>query len=271
MGNYVAYGLAVKYDTPNLFTNLHTDNCEYVGFSIEQMFLFSRYASDPPHEPSGTLSAARLHPRVSYELSPNTNFDRSKAFSLIRSIRFDFRLNLDLDTFLKDKTESGLFNDNQAGLFADSDTGSVRAFLRRFRSTSRVAFYAVEKPVICEVVAPGLVSGESKGRMPGSSEDIVCWDNIHWWGADAPGRPMISTPGAFHAAHIHWRWGEILKSWLARAGSAQWRRFVGSLSKVPSLSIAILNAVKLVCQTHLVNYTNNYSLTLLDFFISFDI
>lgn len=41
--------------------------------------------------------------------------------------------------------------------------------------------------------------------------------------------------------------------------------------KVPSLSPAILNAVKLVWQTHLVNNTNNYSLTLLDFFISFDI
>ncbi|MEI7997137.1 MAG: hypothetical protein WCH01_19775, partial [Methylococcaceae bacterium] len=92
------------------------------------------------------------------------------------------------------------------------------------RGNSKIAFYATEKPVNLEVNAPGLIRGASKGRLPNAKDDIVCWDNIHWWGADAPGRPMISTPGAFHAAHIHWRWGEILKSWLARA-SASWRRF----------------------------------------------
>jgi hypothetical protein len=35
----------------------------------------------------------------------------------------------------------------------------------------------------------------------------VCWDNIHWWGTRGGGE-MISAPGAFHAAHMHWRWGD---------------------------------------------------------------
>jgi hypothetical protein len=125
-GNYVAYGLAVEYDAPNLFADRNFRNCEYAGLSIEQNFLFARYSNQPPHEPSGALSAARFHPLVSYKLSPNSACDRNKTYTRIVSLRFDFRLYLYLDTYLKDKTESGLWNDNQAGLFADRDIGSFR-------------------------------------------------------------------------------------------------------------------------------------------------
>lgn len=229
--NSVAYGMAATYDAPKLFEALHLDNCEYAGLSIDQILLFSAYGSDPPHEPSGALSAARFHPLISYTLTANDNCDRKKTFLRIQSLRFDFRLHLYVDTFLKDKTDSGLYNDNQAGLFADTDIGSLRATGRKFKGfgtlkgNSKISFYAIEKPAVLEVNAPGLVRGKSAGRLPGSQNDIVCWDNIHWWGADAPGRPMISSPGAFHAAHMHWRWGELLDSGLGKALSSAWKRF----------------------------------------------
>jgi hypothetical protein len=225
-GNYVATGLAVLYQGPTLFKDLHLNNCEWTGLTIDQTYLFSRYANDPPHEPSGALMAARFHPLVSYKLVPDQTCDRSQPYYRMKSIRFDYRLNLYLDTMLQDKTTNGL-NKNQAGLFADTDIGSLRAFGRKvtFRGTSKISFYAVEKPAVREVATYGLIDGESKGKPPGSNDDIVCWDNIHWWGANAPGQPMISTPGAFHAAHTHWRWGALLKSWLGRAKATEWKRF----------------------------------------------
>jgi hypothetical protein len=229
--NHFGAGMSATYDAPKLFENLHLDNCEFAGLWIEQIFLFSRYGTNPPHEPSGALAAARFHPLTSYALTLNPNCDRKKTFLRIQSLRFDFRLYLYLDTFLKDKTASGLYNDNQAGLFADTDIGSPRAVGRKIlgvgtlKGNSKIAFYAAEKPLVLEVNAPGLLRGYSTGRLPGSAEKIVCWDNLHWWGADAPGMPMISSPGAFHAAHMHWRWGELLKAWLARAGASEWRRF----------------------------------------------
>jgi len=232
--NYVAYGLAADYAAPALFANLQLDNCDQAGLSIEQTLLLSRYGNDPPHEPSGGLSAARCHPMVAYKLTPNPARDWSKPFVRVASLRFDFRLHLYLDTYLKDKTATGLYNANQAGLFADSDVGSIRAGGRLVsgaagnialsQGVSKLAFYAVEKPVVREVVAPGLIEGDPTGDLP-NQKDVVCWDNIHWWGAAAPGQPIISTPGAFHAAHIHWRWGAALKSWAARLQASSWRRF----------------------------------------------
>jgi hypothetical protein len=120
--NYMAYGLRANYAAPALFANLQLDNCDRAGLSIEQTLLLSRYGNDPPHEPSGGLSAARCHPMIAYKLIPNPTRDWSKPFVRVASLRFDFRLHLYLDTYLKDKTATGLYNANQAGLFADSHT-----------------------------------------------------------------------------------------------------------------------------------------------------
>src|SRR6185437_2918703 len=128
-GNYAVYGLAVRYDAPSLFADLHIDNCEWAGLTIDQSYLFSRYANDPPHEPTGALMAARFHPQISYQLSA-AKFDRSKPYYRVTSIRFDYRFNLYLDTFLVDKTASGLYNANQTGLFADTDIGTARTIGR---------------------------------------------------------------------------------------------------------------------------------------------
>jgi hypothetical protein len=230
-GNSVAYGVAVTYDAPTLFADLGVSNCESAGLTIDQTFLFSRYADDPPHEPSGALSAARFHPLVSYELLPNTNVDRSTTFTRIKSLRFDFRLHLSLDRFYTDNfgpmDEAENSRKNQAGLFADTDIGTIRILKRAALGSGAqdIAFYAAEKPLVTEVVAPGLINGDQKGVPPGATDSVICWDNVHWWGAQKPGKPMISTPGAFHAAHVHWRWGESLKAWATRFKASAWRRF----------------------------------------------
>jgi hypothetical protein len=244
-GNSIAYGVAIKYNAPSLFADLHVDNCESAGLLIEEIFLFARYADDPPHEPSGALSAARFHPLVSYELSQNLNCDRSKTFTRIKSLRFDFRLHLYLDRYYTDNfgpmADAPGGAKNQAGLFADTDIGTARILKRGVLGSTgveEIAFYAVEKPLVTEVTAPGLIDGDPKGVMPGSKDKIICWDNIHWWGAQTLGKRvgdtkgtltttqlMISTPGAFHAAHTHWRWGETVGSWAGRIGASAWRRF----------------------------------------------
>lgn len=232
--NYMAYGLVANYFAATLFADLGLENCDQAGLSIEQTLLLSRYGNDPPHEPSAALSAARCHPMVAYKLIPSRSCDLSKSFVRVASLRFDFRLHLYLDTYLKDKTDTGLYNANQAALFADKDVGSLRSGFRFVTGAvgnmsmsggaSKIAFYAAEKPLVREVIAPGLIGGSPSGDLPNQS-DVVCWDNIHWWGAAARGQPMISTPGAFHAAHMHWRWGASLKSWAARAQASAWRRF----------------------------------------------
>ena len=130
-GNYVAYGVAAKYQAPQLLADLGIDNCEYSGLSVEQIFLFSRYASEPRHEPTGGLMAARFHPLIRYEFELNKNCDKRKSHTRISSIRFDFRLHL----FLDNHYEHQEFNvpqlreipnvpgfGNQAGLFADKDS-----------------------------------------------------------------------------------------------------------------------------------------------------
>lgn len=76
---------------------------------------------------------------------------------------------------------------------------------------SWVAFSAVEKPLVLEVATLGLDEGLSiPGPHTGLSAPAArprTWDNVHWWAARGAGRPMISAPGGFHAAHVHWRWG----------------------------------------------------------------
>jgi hypothetical protein len=234
-GNYVAFGITVAYDAPTLFKQMSIDNCEYAGISIEQTFLFSHYSDTPPHEPSGNLSAARCHPLIRYKLIENKDFKIREDGARISAIRFDYRLHLYVDPHYAN-VEVPRLDANQAALFADTDIGVARALGRLateyFSSRPlipRESFYAVEKPLVLEVTAPGLVKGVADGRKvvaknPPPEEQVVCWDNVHWWGARAPGLPMISSPGAFHAAHIHWRWGEVTHA-AKYAPGFSWRRF----------------------------------------------
>jgi hypothetical protein len=72
-------------------------------------------------------------------------------------------------------------------------------------------FSAVEKPLIFEFSAMGLSEGSSILNFRGKF--VHTWDNVHWWGAN-PGK-FPATPGAFHACHLHWRWGHVVRiaSW----------------------------------------------------------
>jgi hypothetical protein len=240
-GNYVAYGVSAKFDAPTLLGAL--PNCEYTGLALEQIFLFSRYSNSPKHEPSGGLSAARFHPMIRYQFSKNASYDDKKQFTRVSSIRFDYRLHLFLDRHYDVATNATLAQlGNQAGVFADSDTvlgtaavsigsGIWNIFKSNTAATamSRGSFDAVEKPLALEITAPGLAKGFSiftTTTAGGAALNVRCWDNVHWWGSRGPGAPLISAPGAFHCAHMHWRWGAAGKAagvaWNPRFNPSTW-------------------------------------------------
>jgi len=210
-GTYSGYGVSATYDAPGLMSQVGYSDCEYAGVSLEQVYLFSRYSDDPPHEPFGFLSGARCHPLVRYEFLKNPAFDPSKPHSRVASIRFDYRLHYyvdsDYQTTNAPQNRSGLRN--QAGLFADHDSFGVHV-----RVTTN-SFSSAEKPVVLEATVPALVMGYSDSSGLGLDRldrlyKVLCWDNIHWWGLRATPDTYISAPGAFHCAHMHWRWGSVL-------------------------------------------------------------
>jgi hypothetical protein len=237
------FGISAKYDAPALFAA--TANCQQAGLTVEQIFLFSRYSDSPRHEPSGGLKAARCFPLTRYQLSENSQCDKSKKYSRVAAIRFDYRLHLYLDAHYDQATNALIQQKgNQAGFFADSDSALVtmgrsavsvakttaEAALKAMFSSmvwmgsgsspasgtfvSAGAFDAAEKPLVLEVTGPGLAGGYPVFRTQtesGKDVTVRCWDNVHWWGARGPGQPLVSTPGAFHCAHLHWRWGGAVK------------------------------------------------------------
>jgi hypothetical protein len=222
-GSFAGYGVAATYEAPNLFVSMA--NCEQAGLNLSQFYLFSRYSDAPRHEPSGAISAARCHPMIRYAFVPNPAHDKTRRFTRINSIRFDYRLHLTVDRhhdLMKNEMLAKL--GNQAGVFADEDsvisllesaTASGVWTFSKSAAVSAGSFDALEKPLVLEITAPGLAKGVpifSNPTPPGTPLATTrCWDNVHWWGARAPGEPLISAPGAFHAAHLHWRWGGAAK------------------------------------------------------------
>jgi hypothetical protein len=217
-GNYTASGLAATFTAPALLAS--ATNPEMIGMTIDQVFIFGPYGVHH-HEPSGALQAARHHPMLKYAFQANPNLDKTKPRTRIASIRFDFRLHIKLDRHF-DMTENAKATQlgNQAGLFADSDSASgtivdaIGGTIRHVdlsKGFSGGSFNGAEKPLIFEAMAPGLARGFPAYLVSpppgGAVVGVRCWDNVHWWGARGPGNPIISAPGAFHAAHLHWRWG----------------------------------------------------------------
>lgn len=215
MGKYSGYGVMATFSAPNLIaSSLQYPDCDFAGLNIEQVFLFSRYSDQPPHEPTGALSAARFHPLVRYELIENPAFDPSKRHTRVASLRFDFRLHVYLDSRFDTKNAPQNQNPvkNQAGIFADRD---IFPKMKLFSSATAQSFSAVEKPIVMEVTAPGLIKGYTNSTplklLSGERfHDVDCWDNLHWWGLRAKAGTYISAPGAFHCFHMHWRWGKVL-------------------------------------------------------------
>jgi hypothetical protein len=221
--HYAGYAVTARFHAPTLLTAL--PNCVHSGLTVEQLFLFSRYSKTPKHEPTGGISAARFHPMIRYAFSPNTAHDPRRRLTRVSSIRFDYRMHLYLDRHYNVATNETLAQlGNQAGVFADSDTflgtagTSIGSFAWNIRKPKASAtafsaglFDAAEKPLVRELTAPGLAHGFSiftTTTIPGGEPfNVRCWDNLHWWGSRGPGSPLVSTPGAFHCAHMHWRWG----------------------------------------------------------------
>jgi hypothetical protein len=213
-GNYVGYGVRCDYTLPASWFTANAANCEVSELVISQRFLFSRYGVSPPHEPGGVLQAARCHPMARFEYRANQAVDRTQTYYRIASIRFDYRLHLYIDASDTAPTATASTGSNQAGLFADEEVANpvtgLGAVVRIGAAASRTAFSAIEKPLVCEVSALGLWEGSpmiGPRSIYAPLGAMHCWDNIHWWGFRGTGAPLISAPGAFHAAHVHWRWG----------------------------------------------------------------
>ncbi len=208
------FGIKTHYTSvPNLFP----PNSDIASLTINQSYLFTRYANTPPHEPSGGLNAARFYPLIHTDFVENTAFDANIFPQYkVKSVRFDYRVHLNLDQFHGNPRPgtAGAISPNYAGVFKDHDS-NVAAYGTGIL-TGGTMFPAVEKPLIFEINGKGYVNG-SNVLSPNSKG----WDNIHWWGKrtkdsnDFFGNPTIeelhiSAPGGFHAVHFHWRWGSIL-------------------------------------------------------------
>ncbi|WP_343606641.1 hypothetical protein [Fluviicola sp.] len=230
-------GIQEKYLLKSTFD---FENCEFSGVNITQTYLFTDYQDRPAHEPSGALKAARLFPLVKTEFTKNQDFKpKEQKVTRINSIRIDYKFHPALDTYLFDsdtqekinqannqKLEgmvnglSGISKDEkaealyilknkpqQAGVFIDEE--SVDYPSGGLYGPQEAVFKAAEKPLVYEIGGVGLAKG-----MPAFSDKdqkaYKTWDNIHWWGGYKKTH-IPSAPGAFHALHLHWRWGGAVK------------------------------------------------------------
>jgi len=187
---------------------------------IVQTYILTEYSSNPAHEPSGSLSATRLFPLIQFSF-PDENAN-TPTKSRVKTIRVDYRFDFNLDVFLHGATIEESFKKSprgngkyptplelaaikkqpqQAGVFRDSDT--ARPILEGIFPED-VVFKSAEKPLVSEIISEGLDEGLNK------TKNIFRWDNIHWWGGYKAAH-IPSTPGAFHAIHLHWRWGLSLQ------------------------------------------------------------
>ena len=143
--------------------------------------------------------AARLYPLLRFEYPLNSDKDKNK----LKALRVDYCLQLSIERFQGNLTyQSNPLN--QAGIFRDQEslefiTGGIPNIMNS-GLTAGAVFKSAEKPLIYEVIANGLQRGH-----PGD------WDNIHQWGVTYAQKEQILplTPGAPHAAHLHWRWGKF--------------------------------------------------------------
>lgn len=198
-------------------------------------YLMTDYGTTPPHEPStlvpgaGGLPAARFFPIVEF---------RYENDNRLASLRVDYRFNPSLQGTLEPDYKLRLNTyPNQMGIFKDADNIAsaaispvVQAAKELYEGGDDMYFAqgvleAMEKPCIYEAAFFGLWKGESKTsvkQIMGSNGNVEYfpvnenelnktevrgWDNMHWWGSTGTGNPIISAIGAFHALHMHWRWG----------------------------------------------------------------
>jgi hypothetical protein len=217
------FGMAVpfKSTTPYLANTPNEAKVDLI-----QKYLFGNYGKNPAHEAFAVLDATRLFPLLSFSF-PAVK-DSTKPYP--RYFRADYRLDINLDNIDESALRFALGRQaitrgdattNKAAIFRDQEeapgllgelAGAGR-FLFKGGNPQSVEhlFAALEKPLKYEIASWGLVGG----RAPGNVSNLDTWDNVHIWPARRrervllePGSP-ISTPGAFHAFHCHWRWGAV--------------------------------------------------------------
>jgi hypothetical protein len=212
MMNYFVPGYALQAlyaSTAAVFAGV--TNSVYGSLLITQTWMFSAYGNSPPHEPSGGLSAARFHPVLEYRFDLSTSFVPTQDYTRVGSIRFDYRMHLRVDRSSSTPDATSAAPSNHPGLFRDRDAPPFSGASSSGTGFTYAAFDAAEKPLAREVIGPGLYQGLSTKDVgaaqggPPRQQMELCWDNVHWWGHRASGH--ISAPGAFHAVHMHWRWG----------------------------------------------------------------
>ncbi len=183
--------------------------------SFRQTYLFTGYSNNPSHEPGSLVNGARFYPLVSFKCGA------APPDKAVNYVRVDYRLEFALEPFLALEAlltarsflrgapigEQPKAIKDLAGLFRDNDQLMEEFFafaeatanpLRRSPALKHPLAYIfdnIEKPLKYEVIGEGVSWGE-KGA----------WDNFHLWVAK---EGLPPTPGANHAAHIHWRWGTI--------------------------------------------------------------
>jgi hypothetical protein len=258
-GHHIGWALTCTYAGRSAILS-GLSNCEVNNLDIEQIFLFSGYSNSPPHEPSGALMAARFHPMLKFRFTPSAAVDRTRDYQRIDSIRADYRLHIKLDRHHTAATSASLpWLGNRSGFFRDRDTlGSAVLGGITGLGVSAASFAAIEKPLVLEGMGPGLAMGFNVYLDPVTHDPQMCWDNVHQWSVRTDPAEMISAPGAFHAAHIHWRWGAIIpdssaqfkpasrpasvERYLAARGSAHESPLVDPRIWIQSIRIAVTEA-----------------------------
>jgi len=174
---------------------------------LTQRFVLTKYGNRPAHEPSGVLKAARLHPITTFYYD-----DLDDGY--IESIRIDYRLHFKLDRaavsydvpYNPVDINRRIRNDNgfksHVGVFKDREVTGLMP-------PAQVAvFAAAEKPLLYELATDVVINGLSAFKE--GDQIRRTWDNFHLWAAGGNVHP--SAPGAFHAIHMHWRWGIELQT-----------------------------------------------------------
>ena len=209
------FGLFASYQSTTPYLAGSVNECR-VG--LVQRLLFTDYGKNPAHEPGGVLDACRLFPMLNFWFPPV----RSARQPYPKYFRADYRLDINLDNIdepaLEENRRSGDVVTNKAAIFRDKETlpgwigqgfGAVRVLLSPLTSGGpniEEIFAAYEKPLQYEIATWGLVHGQPPPRVTRQH----AWDNLHMWPAvRSVDRWMVSTPGAFHALHCHWRWGAV--------------------------------------------------------------
>ncbi|WP_437835597.1 hypothetical protein [Sorangium sp. So ce1153] len=196
-------GLMARYKSKHKVFGFDDDE-EDDHLVIEQSYVLASYGIDPPHEPGALLPAARLFPLIKFIYKGNK----------VKTIRIDYRMEFGLDRFLLrlEGRTPGSSPSMLAGVFRDTERAPSGAELEDL-------FEALEKPVLYELFGRGLVNGKPgipSLPRPGSPLIPTTWDNFHFWSSpprDAQDlKKLPSTPGAFHAVHMHWRWGDFVAS-----------------------------------------------------------